>query len=240
MSSKYGSVMKKQFRLNLWFSVFVLLTMISCGGDDENNNNGPSPVPEQDSSSIVINADGTTSTGSKFVAIDANTFYIDYIKYSVNQGHLEVTGFDKIGFAGKAKFYSIVTYNGTAYEVLAIGKDAFDHCDSLKSVVIPNGIKLIAESAFEDCHSLTSVSISASVETIGTRALHGCRLLRDVHCKRQVPPTVLGSSTNGASIEYLTNSEVYLDATLYVPQATLSAYKAKDGWKEFGNIIEEE
>jgi len=31
--------MKKQFRLNLWFSVFVLLTMISCGGDDENNNN---------------------------------------------------------------------------------------------------------------------------------------------------------------------------------------------------------
>lgn len=97
MSSKYGSVMKKQFRLNLWFSVFVLLTMISCGSDE-----------------------------------------------------------------------------------------------------------------------------------------------RDVHCKRQVPPTVLGSSTNGASIEYLTNSEVYLDATLYVPQATLSAYKAKDGWKEFGNIIEEE
>lgn len=35
MSSKYGNVMKKQFRLNLWFSVFVLLTMISCGSDDK-------------------------------------------------------------------------------------------------------------------------------------------------------------------------------------------------------------
>lgn len=231
--------MKKLFRFNKWFSVFMLLIMISCGSDDENSGNGSSSVPDQDSPSIIINADGTTSTGSKFIAIDANSFYIDYIKYSINQGHLEVTGFDKIGFAGNAKFYSRVTYNGAVYEVLTIGKDAFDHCDNLKSVVIPKGIKLISESAFEDCHSLTSVSISESVETIGSRTLHGCRALRDVHCKRQVPPTVLGSSTNGGTIEYLTNSEVYLDATLYVPQSTLSAYKAKNGWMEFGDIIEE-
>ena len=231
--------MKKLLILKIWFSIFVLLTMFSCSNDDENNSDGTSSVPEKDSSTIVINADGTTSTGSKFVAIDANSFYIDYIKYSINQGHLEVTGFDKIGFAGNAKFYSRVTYNGTVYEVLTIGKDAFDHCDNLISVEIPKGIKLISESAFEDCHSLTSVSISESVETISSRTLHGCKSLRNVHCKRQTPPTVLGSSTNGGTIEYLTNSSVYLDATLYVPQGTLSAYKAKNGWKEFGKIIEE-
>lgn len=231
--------MKNQLNLNKWFSVFVLLIIMSCSTDDEDNGNGSSSIPDQDRPSIIINADGTTSSGSKFVAIDANTFYIDYIKYSINQGHLEVTGFDKIGFAGNAQFYSIVTYHGTVYEVLAIGKDAFDHCDNLISVVIPKGIILISESAFEDCHSLTSVSISESVETIGTRALHGCKSLRDVHCKRQTPPTVLGSSTNGGAIEYLTNSSVYLDATLYVPQGSLSAYKAKNGWKEFGKITEE-
>lgn len=232
---------KKYFSFFLFFLTMATLSFsfASCSSDDENSGNGSGSVPNQDSSSIVINADGTTSTGSKFVAIDANTFYIDYIKYSINQGHLEVTGFDKIGFAGNAKFYSIVTYKGTAYDVLAIGKAAFDHCDNLKSVVIPNGIKLISESAFEDCHNLISVSISESVETINTRALHGCKTLRDVHCKRQTPPTVLGSSTNGGTIEYLTNSEVYLNATLYVPQGTLSAYKDKNGWKEFGNIIEE-
>lgn len=68
--------MKNPLNLNKWFSVFVLLIIMSCSTDDEDNGNGSSSIPDQDRPSIIINADGTTSSGSKFVAIDANTFYI--------------------------------------------------------------------------------------------------------------------------------------------------------------------
>ncbi len=212
---------------------------ISCGNDEENSDNSSGSTYDVERPTITIDVNGVTSTGSKFVLIDDTNFYIDYIQYSVKQGHLNVVGFDKTGFAGEARFYSVVTYKGNAYEVLEIEAKAFDHSENLTSIIIPKGIKIIHESSFEDCHNLTSVSISESVETIHTRAFHGCRKLTDVHCKRQIPPTVSGSSTNGGPIEYLTNSEVYLDATLYIPQGSLNAYKEKNGWKDFGYIVEE-
>ena len=37
----------------------------------------------------------------------------------------------------------------------------------------------------------------------------------------------------------LFSKDTYAKATLYVPQGSLEAYKAADGWKEFLNIVEE-
>ena len=57
--------------------------------------------------------------------------------------------------------------------VKVIGDLAFEWCDSLTSINIPNSVKIIGEYAFQDCNSLTSITIPSSVVTIfGNPFLH--------------------------------------------------------------------
>ena len=64
--------------------------------------------------------------------------------------------------------------------VTSIGSFAFDYCDSLTSVVIPDSVTSIGESAFRHCGSLTSVVIGDSVTSIGESAFDYCDSLTSV------------------------------------------------------------
>ena len=55
-------------------------------------------------------------------------------------------------------------------KVTAIGGSAFNDCDSLTSVTLPNSITRIGSGAFAECGSLTSIKIPDSVTTIGENA----------------------------------------------------------------------
>ena len=73
--------------------------------------------------------------------------------------------------------------------VTAIGgtfAGAFDGCESLASVVIPNSVTKIGRGAFEDCKSLASVEIPSSVTEIGDWAFLGCSSLTSV----EIPSSV--------------------------------------------------
>ena len=56
------------------------------------------------------------------------------------------------------------------YTVTGIGEQAFNGCDGLTAVTLPNTLKVIGELAFQLCTNLTEISIPASVE----RLEHGC------------------------------------------------------------------
>ena len=73
-----------------------------------------------------------------------------------------------------------VTYRGKSYRVISIGDNAFNSCDDLVSVSIPNSVTSIGRAAFYSCSSLTSMSIPKSVMSIGKGAFQWCSSLTKV------------------------------------------------------------
>lgn len=64
--------------------------------------------------------------------------------------------------------------------VTSIGKWAFERCDDLTSVTIPNSVTSIGGNAFKGCDGLTSVTIPDNVFSIGEAAFVACRSLTSI------------------------------------------------------------
>ena len=95
-------------------------------------------------------------------------------------GHLEVTGYDKVGFKGIAKIVSSISYKGSYYEVLEIGSDSFRDCSILTSITISNKVRTINFRAFDNCINLTTIVLPNSMITIGYGAFDSCKKLKDI------------------------------------------------------------
>ncbi|OXB15374.1 leucine-rich repeat domain-containing protein, partial [Flavobacterium psychrophilum] len=83
-------------------------------------------------------------------------------------------------FSGVAEIPETVVYNSKNYAVTYIKEIAFQECNTLTSVSIPNSVTTIGNSAFERCSSLISVTIPNSVTTIGKDAFADCSGLTSV------------------------------------------------------------
>jgi hypothetical protein len=109
--------------------------------------------------------------------------------------------------------------------VTAIGNNAFYTC-RLKSAVIPSAVTKIGEWAFYGS-ALTSVVIGSSVTSIGGNAFLHCEELTEIYNHATTPQTI---KTN--RFEDVDKSA----CTLYVPAASVEAYKTAHAWKDFINI----
>ena len=79
-----------------------------------------------------------------------------------------VTKLGKGAFANNDNVTS-VTFENSLTELI----DTFDDCDSLATIVFPEGIEKIGEATFRNCGSLTSIEIPATVTEIGDVAFGG-------------------------------------------------------------------
>ncbi len=112
--------------------------------------------------------------------------------------------------------------------VTSIGEDAFYNCSALESVTIGNSVTSIGNYAFYGCYTLTSITIPNSVTEIGEKAFYNCSKLKEVYCKPTTPPT-------GGS--YMFDSNVS-GRRIYVPAASVDAYKAASYWSSYKSYIE--
>ena len=113
--------------------------------------------------------------------------------------------------------------------ITRIGSNAFQSCASFTSFTIPNSVTEIIEGAFSVCDNLEEVIIGKSVKEIGYDAFGDDKKLKSITVLATEPP-LLNSSA------FVHAEEVYKNATLYVPEGCVAAYKAANTWKQFSRI----
>ena len=84
-----------------------------------------------------------------------------------------------------AKHFDCKTYTINK-GIKVICDEAFDYCESLQSIVIPNSVTKIGDSAFSNCLSLQSIVIPNSVTSIGDSAFWGCTSLQSISIPNSV------------------------------------------------------
>ena len=111
--------------------------------------------------------------------------------------------------------------------VTSIGDSAFHNCRSLTSITIPDSVTSIGEGAFCECTSLTSITIPDSVTSIGEGAFCDCTSLTSIYCKPTTPPS-------GGNYMFDNNAS---GRKIYVPQASVEAYKSAQYWSNYADYI---
>ena len=112
--------------------------------------------------------------------------------------------------------------------VTSIGSYTFYNCTSLTAIALPDATKTIGGEAFYNCATLEKIEMGSGMKTISADAFWGCYLLKEIYCKAATPPT-------GHANMFVC---AVLDAKIYVPTASVEAYKAAWYWSNYASYIE--
>lgn len=106
--------------------------------------------------------------------------------YTVNADGKSATVSGTSGNPTQLNIESSILINGTNYPVTEIAMWAFNKCNSLTEVTIPNTVIEIDYQAFFNCSKLTNVTIPEGVTKIGRGAFYGCSQLTSI----TIPSTI--------------------------------------------------
>lgn len=134
--------------------------------------------------------------------------------------------------------------------VNSLGDYAFLRCEKLASVTLSDTLTHIGDATFANCRSLLSITLPATITSIGNEAMFGCSNLSTINCLATVPPTLHSSAFdkyNKKSEDIITEDgdkstrETYdvvaIGATIYVPTASVDAYKSAEEWSNYASKI---
>lgn len=129
---------------------------------------------------------------------------------------------------GHGVFYQAgLTEAALPENITVIPDGTFQCCANLKEFTVSNNVTEIEKEAFYWCFALEKITLGEKVAKFGEKVFYGDDALKEVICLNPVPAT---------GVEF--TQSAYENATLTVPEGSLDAYKAADGWKEFLNIAE--
>ena len=93
-----------------------------------------------------------------------------YTYMLLDDGTVELTGFDTTATVAYVEIPSTATSDGKKYSVTSIGTSAFTYHEELNTVTLPDSIVSIGTGAFGFCFQLTTVNFGNSVVSIGDSA----------------------------------------------------------------------
>ena len=104
----------------------------------------------------------------------------------------------------------------------------FKSKNTLESIVFPDSVTEIGMSSFSGCLGLKSVVIGKSIKYIDENAFNNCSALVEIYCKATTPPTLENVAALGG---------VYGKQKIYVPTASVDAYKKASNWSSYASKI---
>ena len=127
------------------------------------------------------------------------------------------------GFYGKyaSEDHRAVIKDNVLYGVTAYGITKYS---------VAEGVVKIAEYAFDTIKYLKEITLPSTLVEIETRSLKvGNNDIYTLYCKAVVPPVLGVDVFNGLEYDKI--------PTIYVPTASVNAYKTADGWKDYADYI---
>ena len=95
-----------------------------------------------------------------------------------------------------------------------------------------DNVTTIGGRAFQGCSNIESVTLGSGIKEIHYDVFASCPNLKTVYCKATTPPLANPESDGWKSF----NGNA-TDRLIYVPTASVDAYKAADGWSDYADYI---
>ena len=159
------------------------------------------------------------------------TYTVTAIGYSAFSGCSALTA---IELPNTLEEIDLLAFNATGLShitlpssITYVGFNSFAECSALESVNISDGITTVFDMLFAQCPALTTLELGKDVQTIAMMAFFNSASLAKITCHAVVPPSVGMMAFSGS---------ITSTAVLYVPEASIDAYKEASTWKNFLNI----
>lgn len=174
-----------------------------------------------------------TVSGDKLTTIESMAFY-GASSAQMTLSSINLSNVTEIG--SNAFYYCTALNNIDLSKVTTIGAGAFRYCTALTSVDLSSLTEISGTYAFGNCTSLQTVVIGENLTAFKNFTFTGCTALQSITIKATTPPTGTTNmfGTASAFAKYNDNQ----GAKIYVPAASLEAYKAATGWSAYASYIE--
>ena len=214
--------------------------------------NNPVYDSRNNCNAIVRSEDNTILFGSGSTVFDESITSIGDFAFSGNNLIVEINIPNTISSIGSRAFIecinlkkvsipnSITTINDYTFRrcsnlevidwhdgITNIGKYCFNNCSSLNDIKLPESIEKISIGCFEGCVGLSKLSLPKKISGIEKLALYGCTGLQEITCEAIDPPLIEAKNAI---------YNIDLSIPVYVPAASIEAYKCADYWSEFTNF----
>ena len=163
-------------------------------------------------------------------------------------------------FGGNSDIKSIIVPES----VTTVGNGAFAYCNNLESVTLPESLERLDGGVFKGCSKLTNIVLPTGIKCLYNDLFYGSGLTEITIPKNvtEINDQAFGNCENLATVTSMikepfdVNKNVFskeewdntageykytiIPTTLKVPYGTKALYEAREGWKEFPNIVEME